>query len=202
MIRLHVISDNSYFLMGISHSPYHQWFSSVQITNTGATINDELVERISDAYDHITVVNVACGNMRRELLNMLGRLGKKVLVMAHFKISQTYPLLPLIICKKVTAEALLRQAFKLVTYKIDPATLSLVNSPDYPVIFLMGRGVKIKMISSIMNLCEKKIYVSANRLVEKTGLRGKDKINIMLCCDLLRMFKAYSKYNNRRVLMV
>lgn len=202
MNRLHVISDDCFFLMGISHSPYHQWFSSLQITNPGTKINDELVECISDAHDHIIVVNVACGNMRRELLNVLGRLGKKVLVMANFKMSQVYPLLPLLISKKVTAETLLRQAFKLVTHKIDPATLSLVNSPDYPVIFLMGRGVQIKTISSIMNLCERKVYVSASRLVEKTGLRGKDKINIMLCCDVLRMFKAYSKYNHRRVLMV
>lgn len=202
MNKLHIISDDSYFLMGVSHSPYHQWFSSMQITNPGLEINDELVECIYDAHDHITVVNVACGNMRRELLNVLGRLGKKVLVMANFKTSKKHPLLPLLISKKVTADALLRQAFKLVTHKIDPAVRSLVNSPDYPVIFLMGRGVQIKTISSIVNLCERKIYVAANRLVEKTGLRGKDKINIILCCDVLRMFKSYDKFSHRVVLMV
>lgn len=199
MTRLHVISDDGYFLKGVSLSSYHQWFSSLQITNPGVVVNDELIGRISDAHDHITVVNIECGNMRRELLNVLGRSGKKVLVMANFRMSQTYPLLPLLISNKVTVEALLKQAFELMTHKVEPAMRSLINSYDYPVLFLMGRGVKVKEISTIVNLCDKRIYVSANRLVEKTGLRGKDKTNVILCCDVLRMFKAYDKFNRCHV---
>lgn len=196
MTKLHVISDDSYFLTGMSSVSCLPWFSYLKVSHTGTAIDKALICSISSINDDVTVVNVASGKMRRDLLILLGVSGKKVLVMARFNKSQSEPLLPHLIKDNSSAKELLAKASHLMLSETYSLQASLINSTEFAIPFLLEKGVVMSDISSMINLCEKSIAYSRKKIVERIGLRGKDKPNMLLCCDMLRMFSFYDKHHS------
>lgn len=194
MYGLHIISDDNYFLSGISEA-FHDssavssaGFSRLRITNPGKRVDNKLINRIA-GYD-MTVVYISCRRMRRALLILLGRLRKKILIMARFIPSQEKKPPYYLMNSTASPASLFGRAEHLM--KSAPAEIGgvLLRNISLSVFPLLEKGVGISDISSSVRRSEKTVYEMKSNLSKCFGLRTGRNINFLLCCDLSEMFNA------------
>lgn len=193
MRKIHIISDNNYFLLGVSGIFHSTKFSNFKTTRVGSKVSCTLMRSIRDGDDDVTVINVVCRKVRRALLIVLGRLGKKFLLMARFTKSQENPLPPYLMMCSVTAAELLDKVAALIKIEIYSMCPSLINSPAAYVISLLEKGHSVSGVSSFIKRNGKVVCSLKNLLIERFGLRAGRGVNLLLCSDLLGMFSAHSK---------
>lgn len=190
---LHIISDNFYFLNGFK-GMYEKSeafngdlsFSFIDSNVFNADISVALDELATN--NNFIILNVMCIKIRSQLLKMIGKMKRKVLIISkHIQDKKEVSSVVSILANPdISFDELIKNVF---TLKDETVRVDL-NVVEQSLLILLGHGESIHSLSKSMVKSRKVVSSLKNRAIGKLGLSGVRVTNLLLCCDILRLINA------------
>lgn len=192
-IMLHIISDNFYFLNGFK-GMYEKSeafngdlsFSFIDSNVFNVDISVALDELATN--NNFIILNVMCIKIRSQLLKMIGKMKRKVLIISkHIQDKKEVSSVVSILANPdISFDELIKNVF---TLKDETVRVDL-NVVEQSLLILLGHGESIHSLSKSMVKSRKVVSSLKNRAIGKLGLSGVRVTNLLLCCDILRLINA------------
>jgi len=189
----HVISDNFYFLNGFKgmYEKSETFKGELSFSFIGSNgVNADISGTLDDlsTNNNFIILNVMCMKMRSQLLKMIGKMKRKVLIVSkHVQDTKEIgPVVSILANPNISFDALIKNVFLV---KKENVTIDL-NMFEQSLLLLLGYGESIHSLSKSMAKSRKVVSSLKNRAIGKLGLSGVRVTNLLLCCDILRLINA------------
>lgn len=192
-IMLHIISDNFYFLSGFK-GMYEKSeafkgdlsFSFIGSNGFNADISGALDDLATN--NNFIILNVMCIKIRSQLLKMIGKMKRKVLIVS--KHIQDKKEVGSVVSILANPDISFDELIKNVSLVKDETVRVDLNVFEQSLLLLLGHGESIHSLSKSMVKSRKVVSSLKNRAIGKLGLSGVRVTNLLLCCDILRLINA------------
>lgn len=176
-MKVYIISDNSYFLLGIEDTIAKLENYKFRLINT-----NESMDYFFPAQGDIVIISIKNLHLREHIMRM--PIIKKCRVMLMLSVpvrSSSRPHYPWLIRKDITVNGLIMFINK--SRKI--STCQDITSLKIKDVFQsLGRGVKIDEVSSNSMLSVKHLYQVKRNVIKRYGLYHCNSLGVLICRDI------------------